>query len=420
VLNASGGLRTTAAFAASTLNEYNPWGVAGTFGELKLGNLLTLDTSSVAFSAPSWPGSPTVPGIEQVASQLSIIAAVDHAPGMARAGDHPDDSERMGTGYYGLAAPGLLTALTRVFGADAPAPIASLGGGPFDIALGDWVANAPVALTWYGLPNVPPTGGDPIVGRPLEDVLDARLRERRGSLARGQVDAYLSTKGALRKYGPVLAEKSLHLYEAPSLDEALDGITNRMLLEAVGHPNIDAPTSQPDAILVAMGLRLLQMGSPAINVSIGGFDLHSEEDVEAPDNYGRFARYLAGIHFALSNMNDEDGPMIDSTLVVTTSEFGRSPGDAATGFNDGNGSDHGDGASWRNQAHVVFGAGITPRTIAPVNDGNEAVAGEPVSTHCLLATLCTAIGVPAEEVDALWAPGTDLYPEGLPLGELFE
>jgi hypothetical protein len=325
----------------------------------------------------------------------------------------------MGSGYYGLGAPGFLTALTKVFGSDAPAPITALGGGPFAMALGDWVASAPVELTWYGLPNTPPTGGDPVVGRPLEDAFDARLRARRASLARSGVDGYLATKGALRKYGPVLAEPSLHIYQAAALEEAIDGITNRMLLEAVGHRAPDSPFDDTDAILYGMGLRLLQLGAPAVCVSVGGFDLHSEENLEAPLLYSSFGRYLAGVHFALSNMNDEDGPMLDSTLVVTTSEFGRSPGDASTGYNDGNGSDHGDGPSWRNQAHVVFGAGITPRTIAPVDDGNEATDGA-VSTHCLLATIASAVGVPQSEIDALWPPATPLYPEGLVLNELWE
>jgi hypothetical protein len=415
-LNASGGLRTSAAFNASTKKELNPWGVLGNAGGLRIGKLLTLDTQGLSFEAPSWPGSPAVPGVLEAAPSWSMIAAVDHAPGLPRAGDHTDDSPRMGTGYYGVPAPGILTAINRYVGQSAPAPVAMIGATPLGQALGDWVAHAPVELEYYGLPSVPPTGGDPVVGRPLEDALDARLRKARGGLARAGLDAYLGTKQALRKYGPVLADPRLHIANGP-LDAELDGITNQMLLEAVG---VDQGSGQGEGFRVAMALRLVQMGSPAVCVDMGTFDHHSEEDTKAPSIYGKFARYLAGIHFALSRIPDGGGTLLDSTLVVTTSEFGRSPGDPATGFNDGAGSDHGSGDAWRYQAHVVFGAGIKPKILAETDDDNVPKEGKSRSTHSLLATIALAVGVSQDDVDNLWPPGSELYPEALPINELWD
>jgi hypothetical protein len=420
VLNASGGLRTTAAFAASTRLELNPWGVLGTSGVIRLGRVLVADPGAVTHAAPSWPGSPTVPGIAEAARSFALIGAVDHAPGQPRAGDHPDDSERMGTGYFGKeGAPGLLTALARYVGRGAPAPTACVGGGPFDRAQGDWIRDAPTALVPYSLPSEPPTGGSPTVGRPIEDALDARLVARRRGLALAKVEGYLATKTALRVYGPLLADRTLHLASVAQLGESFGGITNRMLLEAVGSGVGDTAVGDLTAVGIALGLRLLQRGAPAIVCGVGGFDLHSDEEAEAPTLYTRFARYLAGIHFALGRIPDETGmPLLDSTLVVTTSEFGRSPGTMA-GFNDARGTDHGDGASWRYQAHVLFGAGLTPRVLAPVTDENLPTDGVGHSTHALLATICAAVGVPQAEIDALWPPGTALYPEGAPLLELW-
>jgi uncharacterized protein (DUF1501 family) len=425
VLYAGGGLRTTAAFNASTRTELNPWGVLGPAGALRLGNVLTSTPEVVRFDAPSWPDG-QVPGIEEAALSFSMIAATDHAPGQPRAGDHPDDSERMGTGYFGKAgAPGLITVLNKFLGGNAPAPVAIIGGAPLSIATGAWVPFAPTSLEYYGLPDAPPQSGSPTVGRPIEDALDARVRAHRRGLGAGVVDGYLATKGSLRKYGPVLAEKTLHINKPAYFEETLGGITNRMLLEAVGVTAFSDtdPISSSDpnggtAVRCAMGLRLLQMGSPAVCVGVGGFDTHSNEDAEAPALYTRFARYLAGIHFALSRIPDGNGTLLDSTLVVTMSEFGRSPG-AANGFNDGYGSDHGGGSSWRNQAHVIFGAGITPKVLAETNDDNEPLDGKVHTTHALHATIASALGVPQAETDALWPPGSELYPEASPIFDLW-
>jgi uncharacterized protein (DUF1501 family) len=192
-----------------------------------------------------------------------------------------------------------------------------------------------------------------------------------------------------------------------------------MLLEAMGN-DLSTGTGDSTGVRAAMGVRLLQMGSPAVTVNVGGFDLHDAEDVGAPAVYTLFARLLTGIHFALANTPDPDGaPLLDSTLVVTTSECSRTA--PSGGFNDAGGTDHGgDDPAWRWQAHVVFGAGITPKVVAPTDDENVPLDGVGVSTHALLATLCEGLGVPADGIAELWPPGTELYPEAAPLTELFE
>src|SRR5262245_486806 len=80
LFNASGGLRSTAAFHASSHTALNPWGVRGTSGSLRLGNVLRADESTVSYGAPSWPGSPSVPAIDAAAASFAVIAATDHAP----------------------------------------------------------------------------------------------------------------------------------------------------------------------------------------------------------------------------------------------------------------------------------------------------------------------------------------------------
>lgn len=409
IVNAGGGLRTSTAFNASPVQDLNPWGVMGTFGALRLGNVLRGDESTITYAAPSWPGSPTVPRIDQLAPQLAIIGGADHAPdGSPRAGDHGDDTPRMGTGYYSPDAPGLLSVLNRYIGGGAAAPIATIGGGEFGASPPAWVADKPIALQYYELPGQPPQGGSATVGQPLELALDSRMLARHRNLAHDAVQNVVNTKAALRKYGPVLADKRLRFDSAQYLGQTLDGVTNQMIVEAVG-------ATDGDASNVAMALRLLQLGAPAVSVSIGGFDTHDHEVQRAPQLYTRFARFVAGVHFALSNIPSGSGVLLDDTLVVTTSEFGRSG--VHGGFNAGQGTDHGNGPGWRYQAHVVFGAGVKPKLLHATDDNNVPV-DRPLSTHCLLATIAAAAGVPQDAIDARW-PASALYPEGGPLWDLW-
>jgi hypothetical protein len=417
VLNAGGGLRSSAAFNASTKQRLNPWGVRAQAGELRLGNVLRAADGAVTYDASSWPGGGSVPAIEQAAASFAIIAAADHAPdGSARAGDHTDDVPRMGTGYFGRPdAPGLVTALNRFLGGNAPAPIATIGGGGFDTSPPAWVSDRPIGLSFDELPAQPPMGGSEAVGRPLEDAFDAAVLAHRRHLARDAVQGLINTKATLRKFGPVLADKRLGVDNDTYLGESLGGITDAMLLEAVG--NASGAPRDGGARNVALALRLLQLGAPAVSVSIGGFDTHDSEVQKAPALYTRFARFVAGIHFALARMPDPGGgTMLDHTLVVTTSEFGRSGVDG--GFNAGQGTDHGGGPGWRYQAHVVFGAGVTPKKLHPTDDDNVPI-GKPCSTHRLLATIAAALGAPPDEIEKLWPSGSALFPEGGPLWDLW-
>ncbi|MBA3456291.1 MAG: DUF1501 domain-containing protein [Deltaproteobacteria bacterium] len=420
IINAGGGLRSSAAFNASPDIALNPWGVLGQAGVLRLGAVLRADEAAVTTTAASWPGGGSVPWINQAATSFGLIAAADHAPdGSTRAGDHTDDEPRMGTGYFGkLDAPGLVTVLNRFIGPGASAPVATIGGAEFGTAPPAWVSDKPIQLAYDELPGQAPVGGTATVGRPLEAALDARYLARRRHLARAAVQSLVNTKATLRRFGPVLADKRLRFDSATYLGESLDGITNQMLLEAVGDaPEAGRPRDR-GARNVALALRLLQLGSPAVSVSIGGFDTHDSEVQEAPQLYTRFARFIAGVHFALSRIPDPmmGGSMLDHTLVVTTSEFGRSG--IAGGFNAAEGTDHGEGAGWRYQAHVVFGAGVRPNRLHPTDDTNRPLT-KPASTHALLATIAAATGVPQEAIAAQWPSGTGLHPEGGPLWDLW-
>ncbi len=421
ILHAAGGLRSSAAFNASSIAQHNPWGVRARAGALKIGNVLRSDESAITYGAPSWGADVTVPPIDEAATAFGLVAATDHAPNRGqRNGDHPDDSPRMVTGYYGRPdAPGLITAINKFVGATATAPVATLGGGGFETAPPAWVPYRPIELNHGYLPASPPSGGHPLVGKALEAVIDERHVARRRELSRDAVQSLVNTKALLRKFGPILADKRLRFDLPTYAQEVHEGLTNQMLIEAVGDAHTDDRGRDGEARNLALGLRLLQFGSPAVCVTIGGFDTHDTEVQRGPKLYTRFARFLAGVHFALSRTPEPgfgDGSMLDHTLVVTTSEFGRSS--PPPGFNEGQGSDHGGGDTWRYQAHVVFGAGVRPNRLADTNEDNEPI-GKYASTHALLATIAAAVGVPQGAIDELWPPGSPLYPEGAPLWDLW-
>jgi hypothetical protein len=438
LVNADGGMRSTVAYNASTKRSLNPWNVEATLGALSLGKVMVSRLAAMP-TASSWPGVAAIPGILDVAAQFSLVAGVDHVPGGFRAADHTDDLARMATGYYGVpGTPALLTVINRYMAAQAGAPVVSLpppyGGASIQTdpyAGGDWLAHVPTALDPAQMPDPPASAAGP--GRSLEDALDANLRARRSGREGTRVDGFIALKHSIRRFGPLFASAPFDLADPANLDAEFDGVTNRMLLEAVGfRGNYVAPSSagvnQPffdgSGLSAALALRLLQAGSPAVFFNAGNetYDSHSAEDLYAPDLYTHHARIMAGIHFALSHMVDADGePLLAGTLVVSTSEFGRTAYDSPTGWNDGGGSDHdGTFVDTRNQAHLVFGAGVPAgRVLGPTDDDNVPESGMPISTQALLATICSALGLERSLIDALWPPGTPFYPEGAPLLDLW-
>jgi hypothetical protein len=419
LFNAGGGIRNTTAFNATPRIDYNPWGVFGAAGALKLGNVVLSDNASMRYGAPSWPGAPTVPAIDVAARSFAMIGAVNHDLHGPRGGDHTDEGERMGTGYFGLGKPGALTIVSRALAPSKPAlPVVMIGGaGGFGAAGGEWLSFAPVGIVPYELPQGSNLAPARTFG--LEDAIDKTTRGRRNAFGAGLVDSYLGAKAAMRAYGPMLIKPELHLAEPANLQAAVQGITNRMLLEAVGN-DVSGGTGDAEGVGVALALRILQLGSPAVAVGLGGFDLHSEEKEKGPLLYTRYARMLAGIHFALSRMPEPSGgsgSMLDTTLVLTVSEFDRSA-EPPNGFNAADGSGHAGGSDPNpHQPHIAFGAGIKPKLLAPTDDDNHAKLQ--ISTHALLATICASVGVPGEMIDQAWPPGTALYPEGRTIEELW-
>jgi uncharacterized protein (DUF1501 family) len=136
--------------------------------------------------------------------------------------------------------------------------------------------------------------------------------------------------------------------------------------------------------------RLVEAGVRLVTVMYGGWDHHEHIGDEIAKGLPAFDHAFSGLITDL----DQRG-LLDSTLVMVTSEFGRSPK-----VNDNAGRDH-----WaRVYSQVLAGGGITRGQIYGASD---ATASEPsrdaVSVENFLATVYRQLGINSE--DRLLAPG---------------
>jgi hypothetical protein len=107
--------------------------------------------------------------------------------------------------------------------------------------------------------------------------------------------------------------------------------------------------------------------------------------------------------------------------VVTASEFARTSNGDGTGFLQnpnagGPGSNH-----WKwTQPHILFGAGVKAKVLAPFDDDiYPSQNGLIYSTQALLYTLGAAMGLPSGALEKTWPSGTQLHPELAPLFDLW-
>ncbi|MEI8258397.1 MAG: DUF1501 domain-containing protein, partial [Deltaproteobacteria bacterium] len=218
---------------------------------------------------------------------------------------------------------------------------------------------------------------------------------------------------------------------AVNTDAGVVPLTNAMLFElftrALGSdPMLDGslPYANPNsneffrtAMDIALAVRLLQLGSPAIAVEMGGFDTHSGERRDAPARFRFVGRMWATLQFLLSRMPEPGEPgktMLDRTLVLTMSEMGRDPGSDATGFNNGEGSDHGADPSCYYLAHGIMGGGVVPGRHVGAASANTYVPAmaDRIPLRRLHSTALWALGLENDNPD--WG-----FPDVQPVTQLF-
>jgi uncharacterized protein (DUF1501 family) len=445
ILNLPGGIRSSAAFGASTDVDLNPWGLIPGSHPFPLGRMLddhlpiniapggqpeTAPTNDAYRLGPDW-NNEIAPRFRDLTHAFSIIGSWNE-----NRGDHALALTEESTGGRGLARPGMLTRINLGLAAELEARGAKLDIPGFHIAPnaafgqapGATVTRAPVPLSG---PHELPSGSN--LDHRLEERLGGPPRPRSGPLdllgARGLGgrDAQLAaTVDAMRiqtrALGERLAEPWLHTgrHDEEALESSFGTVllpsgprplTNAMLHEllALGiRPDAADPWSlQRDATNVALALRLLQFGAPAVVAEIGGWDYHSGELQGGPATYRMFGQLWASLYWLLSllpepGQSDPTVRMIDRTLVIAFSDFGRDPG-PIKGFNGGDGTDHGVHAATWYLGHPIMGAGVLPgRWFGSVQtNGSRAydarASDRRITHHDVMATILEAIGLPGRD-----------------------
>lgn len=188
-------------------------------------------------------------------------------------------------------------------------------------------------------------------------------------------------------------EKAYSLITAPQAKKAFDiGAEDPRLRDRYGWSSLG------QGCLLAR--RLIEGGVRFVTVTDGGWDTHQNNFTSLK------TRLLPRLDSALSGLLQDlsDRGMLDSTLVVTLSDFGRTPK-----INPSAGRDH-----WSTAAIALMaGGGIRPATaVGQTNALGEQPTESPYLTEDLAATLYHCLGIPTDT--------THQTPDGRPVQVNYE
>jgi hypothetical protein len=429
VLNLSGGVRSSAAFLASQQKKYNPFGLIENAGtRAPLGKLLddhptggTPLADADYTLGPAWGGE-RVPRFRETARELAVLGTWD-----PERGDHLRSRVLEPTGSSAGDRAGILTRIAAGLGERATevlpfhlAPAAAFG------QAANLARYAPISLaspqslpaeSAAGAAEGQATGNDWARDDAMRERLDRGVIAKRARNGKALAEVFSIHRRGSRQIGRRLAEKWVNVGKADAeyRDAAFGAVkiggvdkplTNAMLHElfamTLGGRAAEANVHYPAALNAALAIRLLQLGSPAVSLEIDGFDLHSDERKDAPPLYRFLGRLWATLGWLMKRVPDPQAPgrsLFDTTLVVTMSDFGRDPGSTSTGYNGGEGSDHGTDASCYYLAHAAMGGGVRgDRIVGEVSTDDYRGDSAPVRfrSQDLLAMTLWALGLDHE------------------------
>jgi hypothetical protein len=229
--------------------------------------------------------------------------------------------------------------------------------------------------------------------------VDGARRQKRQDLLAGQDAAFASDADAVRAIAAYY-QQAYALIESPKARSAFDVAAEREAMK-------NNYGKRPFGMGCLLARRLVQGGVRYVVVERGGFDMHQQIGNAMPPALGDVDQALAALVADL----DSQG-MLDRTLVLVTSEFGRTPRQNGDG-----GRDH-----WpRVFSLAMAGGGLKRGFVLGSSDANGAdPATDPVHPPDIAATVFTAMGL--DTTKKLLAPGDrpiDLVREGRVLTEAF-
>lgn len=406
VLYAAGGLRSVPLFFADVSFRNNPFGKATNVAagaQWSPGTILGTDPVDLPTLGEALPPVP------QIAGDIAVIAGVDHEPGSPVAQIDHFNGDLALTGGEVDAEAGLLTRVHK----DHPGYVnGSMVLPPFEVGLstfargeGDYAGYRPIAVQSADeFTGKSGNGGNTQRAQwavELRNEFDEPFIARRAPHVRPYLEAARDAKINSRAFTQALHDPSLDLKGAPEASRG--GFTNQQLLEVLGGDVFGGNSTW--ALEVAFALRLFQYGVPMVTAMRYLFDTHSDEKTVLPIDGGDLGRQIAGLHWLLHRLTDDEGNTLwDRTVVVVASEFGRDNVLPSTGFNSADGSDHQGTPGSRNQCWALFGGPIVGgRQLGGLDpDTLEMSTGNARSVRSVWSTLFDLLGM---DSTPYWADG---------------
>ena len=360
---------------------------------------------------PSWGAS--LGNMYSAQSQYSILSPIDHNPGGAPVIDMQIARNLIGTGNAGGGL-GLLTVIGHSLQSQLPPFVI---GDPALIFAGtksQYEAGAPVfvrdPLDIYGRISAHPAKG--ALGT-WEADLHTKLDARQQSLAATFLGHPIAEVAQGRAQLELVRQRLLtpqfqfglaaNLNASYQTSHGLD-LTNQRLEQAflpfkqypTGGNTPNSDYSDPLGAKMALAVRLLQYGSPAVAVGYNGWNLHKNEKTGIQAVSVPLGRAIASLIYVLSGMKGTVAKRkLDEVMVVVVSEFARDNVLPDTGFNDQNGSDYRGSNPSRFQSLPIFGSGIAGGKVYGGLGASPDLSptGKVYSSAQLGATMLGALGI---------------------------
>jgi len=409
----SGGFRFPTAFNGDVADEFNPFGVAqGVPDGVQWGVSDLLTRAGYLTEVANQADGTTLAGmgmqsVSALADQITVMPTVDHEPLAGRAdGNHTTGLERYLTGYVNGEA-GIFTRIMRGLSTRYDQALKDgvlllppfvMGSAAMARGFGDYAEFRPPVLSGAGFERFAAREAEPPEwARRMIVETDTRMRDRQHPALRGQIDAFIQTRAATAAYSEVFASETLRIDN--DSDELVDGISNRTLARLFGNSS-----ESGDARLA---LRLFHHGCPAVYLDQGGYDYHSDEEMNLPGAMERANRLISALFVALQLMDHpEGGKYWDHTVVVFGSEFSRTAGGSR--FNSARGSDHSGDNATRWMSMPFFGGPVPGGRIVGASTARDDLAAEGTvySYRAMVNTLMDGLGCDPE----VFFPGDDFVP----------
>jgi Protein of unknown function (DUF1501) len=324
--------------------------------------------------------SETLPKLASIADKIAVIRSMTHGEAAHERGTH-----NMFTGYRpspALIFPSMGSVVSHEYGPrnNLP-PYVCIPGVPNEFAANGYLSSS---YAPFSLGSDPAAGGFKVLDLNLPgDVNEARFNRRRSALE--AVNDHFTKKDKSDNVGAMntFYERAYSLISAPQAREAFN-------IEAEPAPVRDAYGRNTAGQRLLMARRLVAAGVRFVTLTYGGWDMHS---TITQGMRGSLPALDQGLHALITDL-DRQG-LLKTTLIMVSSEFGRTPKINATA-----GRDH-----WPKVFSVMLaGGGIKGGTMYGTSN---STASEPdtdaVGPEDLATTIYNQLGIVADK--ELMSPG---------------